>query len=85
MKGNLGYNGLLVACGLAGMTDKETRLVLEDAGFEMDSSDLKRCKRRATVWTQALFERSITPAEFEEEMHSAMSVGSKKILSLRGS
>ena len=73
MKSNLGYNGLLVACSLAGMGEKETGLVLEGVGFEMDPGDLKRSRRRASVWTQALFERAITPEEFEEEMRLEMS------------
>ena len=85
MNGNIGYQGLLVACGLAGMNEKETRVVLESAGFSLESGDMKRSRRKAETWTRALFERSITPNEFEEEMHEAMSAGSKKLSSLRGS
>ena len=85
MDSNTGYQGLLVACGLAGMTEKETRIVVEAAGFELNPEDVKRTRRRAGVWTRALFDRSITPGEFEEEMHEAMSAGSKKLSSLRGS
>ena len=77
---HVGRNALLLACSMAGMSEKEISIVVTEAGLgPPDKTDVKTAARRARVWTNALFERSITPGEFEEEMWNAVDGNSKQL------